>query len=1710
MKSLITLFCLLLFGFVATGQSSFLHHEYQKVATPNMGEKIEFIDFDNDGYKELFNYVGNGNARIYNASINGIDSLDYTDIQIPNNYIVTDWNNDGLPDIVFHNSSIQWIENIANFAFAPPAVLSSSNLFTIKSADINSDSYIDIYSYTNNTIKFLINQSGTNSTTEISITVPYNIDIYDADIQFNDIENDGIQEMFVKAKSNKIYIYAQTGSLDYTLQDSIVSNAIGPLESKTMHFQDLNNDGREEIITKNGTFLNVFEWSSGYNYNLVYSGNIDYQLQTGSGNPAALEFSEFYDVDQNGFLDILVGNSIFFNNGSFSFNNVAINTTNQIYLGSHKCHDIDNSGITDVCYVATAGNSYSEIGFFRRENTTAQTLDSKSTVWYFWEDAFSDGVTVDYENDGDIDYVDYTPGKTILWENINDSLFPRKLGGGLPYSTYELNTVNINQDSLPDFLWSSENNFTAQHGYLINSGSNGIFSNIKMDLKLVADIDGDGIDELFFHNRNSGGSGSSDKILMYKLNSGAPVFTSTVLQWSQAGVSDVIIKLADYDLDGLKDVIIQHEASGYNKIRLAHNNGSNSFSWGQVFSMDCKELVGVFDSNGDLFPDIHWLNYNNKIYRHINNGGVFEPHQVFYTLPWGTFPGAKGFSTDFDNDLLTDLIIQSDTRQWQLKNTGAGLQLIHTEPATNRITRIEDMDKDGDDDYVAGDTWYENIHNSPTATKGSVYYDMNSNGNFDLGTDLLFPTFPIELNNNWITTYTDNSGNFNITLGSDSTYNLSIGAAFTNYFTATTTPYPGVANVNTSNPVDSVSIGVTNINSNVDDLFDTYLAGSRCNEEGRLFLHTQNISPEVVDLEIKIIVPPNTSFSSSNQASTQVGDTIIWQITGVNPFEATQFYADFNLPGTAFMMDTMNFYPSAKFTGNLSTRLLTDSLSQILTCAYDPNDKNITMTDFVYNGDSTYSFTDETEYIIRFQNTGNDTARNVMIRDILSDLFDWSTVRPISASHSYNFTIDQYGVIKVDFDNINLPDSSTNFLGSMGYIKFKVDYDSTSPTFVPVKNHALIYFDQNPPIVTNSHKFYRVNCIDFVNLANQASNFCFVDTISVSNNDYGMPFKYEWTIGAYTDFTEDIGLIPFDTAGYQSFTMRISGFGCSFDTTIFMNVKPIPLVTISIGDTSVCQGDLINMTSNRPAYWHEDGVIASYLSSSFYIHAGYTSVIRASVNENGCIGKDEIIIDVANAPPYFHSLNNSELHPGYNPICFDDTVELNTNYDSIICHIDYLTGSQTDYYDTSSAALIIPIDSAETGLMIASQLSHLGCIFSNNVYIKLLSPASYTLQANNGYLPIQAKTTNYYCDESNILVDLDLSVDWYYNGNFINNGIYFDATQSGIYSWVDTCGFTSWFEIENNTSTFTSNNVSICEGDDFTAPDGSVFTNVTSPFSQNSTLINQYGCDSIVTSNINILNTVYENEVVEICKQYTWIDGITYTQSTNAPTYTLSGAQGCDSIVTLDLTIKPPLHETEVVKTCLEFTWIDGITYTQSTNTPTITLTSVEGCDSIVTLDLTIKPQPDLTLSIIDTLLFVYDQATSYQWLNCGDNYSPVLGATDRQFIPSNGGSYAVEINLDGCIDTSECITIDFVDIPNYYKNKLSLNPNPADEKIFISGLNEIPNIRSIQIISITGQLVSELDGKNPDINIRNLSKGEYFVHIIHKKGIETLKFIKK
>jgi hypothetical protein len=128
------------------------------------------------------------------------------------------------------------------------------------------------------------------------------------------------------------------------------------------------------------------------------------------------------------------------------------------------------------------------------------------------------------------------------------------------------------------------------------------------------------------------------------------------------------------------------------------------------------------------------------------------------------------------------------------------------------------------------------------------------------------------------------------------------------------------------------------------------------------------------------------------------------------------------------------------------------------------------------------------------------------------------------------------------------------------------------------------------------------------------------------------------------------------------------------------------------------------------------------------------------------------------------------------------------------------------------------------------------------------------------------------------------------------------------------------------------------------------------------TIPNAAGCDSIITLNLTILQPTNATDIQNTCDSLTWLDGITYYSNNNTATHIIPNAAGCDSIITLNLTILQPTYGTDSQTACDSLTWLDGITYYSTNTTATYTIPNTAGCDSIITLNLTIVPSQPLIL----------------------------------------------------------------------------------------------------------------------------------------------------
>ncbi|MBK8969590.1 MAG: T9SS type A sorting domain-containing protein [Lewinellaceae bacterium] len=136
------------------------------------------------------------------------------------------------------------------------------------------------------------------------------------------------------------------------------------------------------------------------------------------------------------------------------------------------------------------------------------------------------------------------------------------------------------------------------------------------------------------------------------------------------------------------------------------------------------------------------------------------------------------------------------------------------------------------------------------------------------------------------------------------------------------------------------------------------------------------------------------------------------------------------------------------------------------TASYDPNDKQARPKGV--GAGRLIEKTTPLNYMIRFQNTGTDTAFRVVLVDTLSAFLDPATLRPGASSHPYSWELRSGNILRFIFDNILLPDSTVNEPASHGFVQFAIEQTADNPDGTQIDNSAAIFFDFNAPVLTNT------------------------------------------------------------------------------------------------------------------------------------------------------------------------------------------------------------------------------------------------------------------------------------------------------------------------------------------------------------------------------------------------------------------------------------------------------------------------------------------------------------------------------------------------------------------------------------------------------------------------------------------------------------------
>ncbi|MGB3228169.1 MAG: T9SS type A sorting domain-containing protein [Saprospiraceae bacterium] len=261
------------------------------------------------------------------------------------------------------------------------------------------------------------------------------------------------------------------------------------------------------------------------------------------------------------------------------------------------------------------------------------------------------------------------------------------------------------------------------------------------------------------------------------------------------------------------------------------------------------------------------------------------------------------------------------------------------------------------------------------------------------------------------------------------------------------------------------------------------------------------------------------------------------------------------------------------------------------------------------------------------------------------------------------------------------------------------------------------------------------------------------------------------------------------------------------------------------------------------------------------------------------------------------------------------------------------------------------------------------------------------------------------------------------------------------------------------------------------------------------------------TTHLNLtINNSYNKTIVQTACDSVVIYGKSYYES-GTFLFMNQTAVGCDSNTTLNLIINNG-SDTMIQKRACELFGFNDQVYTVSGKFYQ-KLRNSHGCDSLIEINLIIV-NVDTNVSNLQNTLIALDSVATYQWLDCNDNFSIIPGAIQKTFTPFKDGSYAVILNSPPCIDTTTCIPVVLTRTVNVNLNNFLVYPNPTASNITIESNLELPY--NIRIEYLSGSSLLEFKNVHTSkmvIPVENYNPGLYKISIQNSKQKISRKWLK-
>ncbi len=370
--------------------------------------------------------------------------------------------------------------------------------------------------------------------------------------------------------------------------------------------------------------------------------------------------------------------------------------------------------------------------------------------------------------------------------------------------------------------------------------------------------------------------------------------------------------------------------------------------------------------------------------------------------------------------------------------------------------------------FGAYDYWIVKLTVKYNLLSGKLFADLNSNGVQDSGEPSLSGKKIIEQNTGRFS-FSQSNGRYSVAVLDTGNYTVSASSQMWYY------PNPGLhtATFTGINQTDSLNDFAYQPIGTYDDVCVTItpMGRFRSGRKATYQISYCNYGTTIIAPSVYFYPDTNVSFQSATLIPSQITpDSVMWNLPAMLPFQTGSIIVNVNvnpgLPIGTLINSRAHIEP---YLTDDNPSCNNSNWEVYTTGSFDPNDILVNEDTLTTTQLSTAPWL---EYIIRFQNTGNDTAFTVKILNpIDTNKLDISSIEFVNASHPVNINwINYQRNMEFKFENILLPDSNTNEPLSHGFVRYRIKPKTTLNAGDTIPNFAAIYFDFNEPVITNTAK----------------------------------------------------------------------------------------------------------------------------------------------------------------------------------------------------------------------------------------------------------------------------------------------------------------------------------------------------------------------------------------------------------------------------------------------------------------------------------------------------------------------------------------------------------------------------------------------------------------------------------------------------------------